>query len=207
MDRREQLTQTPIPKLILTLAVPTIISMLVTALYNSADTYFVGRIPDHATQTTAAVGIVFPLMAMIQAIGFFYGQGSGNYLSRRLGAGDIKSASEMASTSFCLALVTGGIIAFFGNLFLPALSQWLASENISATTLAMTGDYTRIILLGAPFMIGQFVVNNQRRFQGSAMYAMVGLLSGAAVNIVLDPLLILFWGLGVEGAAIATVSG
>ncbi len=207
MERREQLTQTPIPKLILTLAVPTIISMLVTALYNTADTYFVGRIPIHATQATAAVGIVLPLMAMIQAIGFFYGQGSGNFLSRRLGAGDIKGASEMAATSFFLALVTGAIIALAGNLCLPFLTRWLASDNISDTTLMMTGKYTRIILLGAPFMIGQFVINNQLRFQGSAIYAMVGLLAGAAVNMALDPLLILLWGLEVRGAAIATVSG
>lgn len=195
------MTKTPIPKLILTLSVPTIISMLVTAIYNTADTFFVGRI---STQATAAVGLVFTVMALIQAIGFFCGHGSGNYLSRMLGAGNHKEANEMASSGFALALIIGIIIAVVGNMYIEQLSFMIGATE---TTLEDTQNYMRIILLGAPFMIGQFVINNQLRFQGSAMYAMVGLMCGAVMNMGLDPLLIFVFGLGVRGAAIATIAG
>ena len=111
-DKREFMTQTPIPKLILTLAGPTIISMLVTGFYNTADTFFVGQI---STQATAAVGLCFTVMALIQALGFFCGHGSGNYLSRMLGAGNHKEADEMASTGFAIALIIGIIPAVMCN--------------------------------------------------------------------------------------------
>ena len=200
-DRHTYLTQTPIPRLIWSLAVPTIISMLVTGIYNSADTYFVGRI---STQATAAVGLVFSVMAIIQALGFFCGHGSGNSLSRMLGAGRTRDANEMAATGFALALLLGVIVALVGNLFAGPIADFLgATDSARADTVA----YMRIILLGAPFMMGQFVINNQLRFQGSAMYAMVGLMVGAVMNIGLDPLLMFTFGLGVRGAAIATVMG
>ena len=112
-SRRKLMTETPVPQLIVKLSVPTIISMLVTAFYNSADTYFVGRI---STEATAAVGLVFSVMAIIQALGFFCGHGSGNYLSRMLGAGDYKRANEMASTGFAMALILGVIVALAGNI-------------------------------------------------------------------------------------------
>lgn len=195
------MTQTPVPQLILRMSVPTIISMLVTAIYNTADTFFVGKI---STQATAAVGIVFTVMALVQAIGFFCGHGSGNYLSRMLGAGKHKEADEMASTGFALAIIIGIIIAVIGNLFVKDLSYLIGATS---TTLEDTQNYMRIILLGAPFMIGQFVINNQLRFQGSAMYAMVGLMCGAVMNMGLDPLLIFVFHLGVRGAAIATIAG
>ena len=200
-SRRVMMTQMPIPQLIIRLSVPTIISMLVTGLYNTADTFFVGKI---STEATAAVGLVFSVMAIIQALGFFCGHGSGNYLSRMLGAGRKKEADEMASTGFAISLILGVIVAVIGNLFLEPLAWWLGATE---TTMADTKSYMCIILIGAPFMIGQFVINNQLRFQGSAMYAMVGLLCGAAMNVVLDPVLILGLHMGVSGAAIATVCG
>ncbi|MBR0538509.1 MAG: MATE family efflux transporter [Clostridia bacterium] len=206
-DRFTYLTTTPIPDLILRLAVPTIISMLITGIYNTADTFFVGQIPDHATGATAAVGLAFPLMATIQAAGFFFGQGSGSYMSRMLGAGKKQEASEMASTGFVLALGTGLLIAGIGNLFLPQIMGFLATDDVSGLTVEMAQSYLRIILLGAPFTLCQFVVNNQLRFQGSAMSAMVGLVSGAVLNMALDPLLILVFRMGVAGAAVATVAG
>ena len=200
-NRYEYLTQTPVPKLISRLAVPTILSMLVTGIYNTADTFFVGRI---STQATAAVGLVFSVMAVIQAMGFFCGQGSGTYLSRMLGAGKKQEANEVAATGFALALILGVIVAILGNVFARPLGYALGAGE---TTIRDTLIYMRIILLGAPFMMAQFVVNNQLRFQGSAMYAMVGLLCGAAINIGLDPLLMFVFHMGVAGAAIATVSG
>ena len=206
-NRYEMLTQTPIPKLILRLAAPTIVSMLITGIYNSADTFFVGQIPENATMATAAVGLVFPLMAAIQAFGFFFGQGSGSFISRMLGADKKREANEMASTGFALALITGVIFAVAGNLALDQIVRLLSSSDVSPETVAMTSKYTRIILLGAPFTMGQFVVNNQLRFQGSAFYAMIGLVAGAVINMILDPVLILLLGLGVTGAAAATVIG
>ncbi len=200
-DKSALLTQTPVPQLIVRLAIPTMISMLVTGLYNTADTYFVGRI---STQATAAVGLVFSVMAIIQALGFFCGHGSGNYLSRQLGSGNIREASEMASTGFAVALILGVIVASVGLIFIRPIAFLIGATE---TTLRDTIAYMRIILLGAPLMIGQFVINNQLRFQGNAIYAMVGLMCGAVLNIGLDPLLILVLGMGVSGAAIATVSG
>ena len=206
-NRYQYMTETPVPKLIMQLAVPTIISMMVTGIYNMADTYFVGRIPVNATGATAAVGMVFPLMAVIQAFGFLFGHGSGNFLSRMLGAGKKKEASEMASTGFAFALIFGVAIAAIGNIFMHDIVDFLSSGDVSGDTLAMTSDYARIILIGAPFMMCQFVINNQLRFQGSAVYAMVGLIAGAIINMILDPLLILHFDMGVTGAALATVFG
>ncbi|WP_197023942.1 MATE family efflux transporter [Butyrivibrio sp. NC2002] len=199
--RREMMIQTPVPELIIKLAIPTIISMLVTAIYNTADTFFVGKI---STEATAAVGLVFTVMALIQALGFFFGHGSGNYLSRMLGAGNNEEASNMAATGFALAILMGIVMAVAGNFFIDDLARLIGSTE---TTLEDTRNYMRIILIGAPFMTGQFVINNQLRFQGSAVYAMAGLMSGALMNLILDPLLILGFKMGVSGAAIATIMG
>jgi len=200
-NRYEYMTRTPVPKLITTLAVPTIISMLVTGIYNTADTFFVGKI---STQATAAVGLVFSVMAIIQALGFFCGHGSGNYLSRMLGAGNTQEANDMASTGFALSLIIGVLFAAVGISFLDQIAMGVGATS---TTMEDTKNYMRIIMLGAPFMMGQFVVNNQLRFQGSAMFAMIGLMCGAVINIVLDPILIFVLNLGVTGAAVATVCG
>ena len=198
-DNYEQLTSAPIPGLITRLAIPTIISMLVTAFYNMADTYFVGKID---TQSTAAVGIVFSLMSIIQAVGFFFGHGSGNFISRHLGARDVANAEKMAATGFFMAFFTGCVLAVFGLVFLTPLSLMLGS---TPTILPYTEQYLGIILLGAPFMASSLVLNNQMRFQGNAAYAMVGIVSGAILNVALDPLFIFVFDMGVAGAALATV--
>lgn len=198
-DKFLHMTETPIRRLIPELAVPTIISMLVTSFYNMADTFFVGRIN---TQATAAVGVVFSFMAILQACGFFFGHGSGNYISRKLGAEDVENASRMAANGFFSALGAGALIALAGLLFLKPLSLALGS---TMTILPYTCDYLRIILLGAPFIMASFVMNNQLRYQGSAAYAMVGIVTGAVLNIILDPLLIFYADMGIAGAAAATV--
>ena len=195
------MTETPVPKLITKLAIPTILSMLVTGFYNLADTYFVGKI---TTEDTAAVGLVFPFMAIIQAVGFFCGQGSGTFLSRMLGSGEKQKAEEMAATGFLLAAILGVLITVFGNIYAHPLAYLLGAD---AGSVEKTVQYLRIILIGAPFMTCQFVVNNQLRFQGSAIYAMVGLFCGAAANVVLDPIMIFGFRMGISGAAVATVSG
>ncbi len=199
-ERYRKMTETPVPKLIGSLALPTMISMLVTGVYNTADTFFVGRI---STQATAAVGLVFSVMSIIQAFGFFCGHGSGNFISRMLGAGEKKEADEMAATGFTLAVIIGLFISIFGNIFLDPLARLIGATE---TTIADTTRYMRVILLGAPVMMASIVLNNQLRFQGSAVYAMAGLVSGAVLNIALDPLFIFVFDLGVMGAALATVS-
>lgn len=194
-----QMTTTPVPKLICSLAVPTIISMLITSFYNMADTFFVGKLD---TQSTAAVGVVFSVMAIIQAVGFFFGHGSGNYISRKLGSKEFDDASAMAANGFFLSLLSGAVIAVLGVIFIDPLSVALGS---TPTILPYARQYLRIILLGAPFMTSSLVLNNQLRFQGRASFAMVGIVTGAVINIVLDPVLIFGFHMGVSGAAVATV--
>ena len=194
------MTEAPVAPLICKLAVPCIISMLVTAFYNMADTFFVGMMKSNAA--TGAVGVVFSLMAVIQAVGFFFGQGSGNYISRELGKKNYQEASNMAATGFFSSLVTGLVICIVGQIFLEPLAYLLGS---TPTILPYTEAYLRVILLGAPWMTASLVLNNQLRFQGSASYAMVGIVSGAILNIALDPLLIFVFDLGVAGAGWATI--
>lgn len=200
-DNYEFLTQAPVSRVILTMAVPTIVSMLVTCLYTIVDTYFVGQLN---TQSTAAVGIVFSLMCLIQAIGSFFGHGSGSYMSRELGARRIDNAVSMAATGFVYAIITGVAIAAVGLISLQTLSLWLGS---TATVLPYTEQYMAIILIGTPFQIASFTLNSQLRMQGNTRHAMWGIVSGAVLNVLLDPLLIFGCSLGLRGAALATVIG
>lgn len=198
-DKLVFMTTTPIPRLLTTLAVPTIISMLITSLYNMADTFFVGKLGYSAQ---AAVGVALPLMAVIQAVGFTFGQGSGNHVSRMLGDGRQDEASAMTSVAFFSSFFMGVVLAVLGLLFLEPLVTVLGA---TATSAAYTMDYARYILIGAPFMISSLVLNNQLRFQGSAFYSMIGIASGAVVNIALDPLFIFVFDMGTGGAALATI--
>lgn len=195
-----QMTEEPVSRLIGRLALPCIISMLVTAFYNMADTFFVGMLKSNSA--TGAVGVVFSMMAIIQAVGFFFGHGSGNFISRELGRQNFEEASNMAATGFFSALATGILICALGQVFLEPLAYLLGSTD---TILPYAKDYLRVILFGAPWMTASLVLNNQLRFQGSAAYAMVGIASGAVLNIGLDPLLIFVFGMGVAGAAWATI--
>lgn len=197
-QKRNYMLEEPVEKLVCRLAMPTILSMLVTSFYNMADTFFVGRIN---TQSTAAVGVVFSLMAIIQAVGFLFGHGSGNYISRKLGAGDIEEAQKMSAVGFFTSFMAGIVIMVGCMFFIEPLSYLLGStETIQPYTVA----YLRIILIGAPAMTASLVLNNQMRFQGSAFYAMIGIVSGAVINIALDPILIFGCGMGIAGAALAT---
>lgn len=200
-DNYTFLTSAPIHRVIITMAVPTIVSMLVTNLYNMADTFFVGHIN---TQSTAAVGIVFSMMFVIQSFGFFFGHGSGNFISRELGARRHDTAARMVATGFCWSFLTGVVILALGELWLTPLSRWLGS---TPTILPYTERYMGIVLLGAPFLTSSLTLNNQMRFQGNASLAMVGIVTGAVLNVGLDPLFIFGLDMGVDGAALATVVG
>ena len=197
-EKFREMTETPVRRLILSLSVPTVISNLISTLYNAADTFFVGQI---STSASAAVGVALSLQAIIQAIGFFFGQGSGNNMSRRLGAHDEKTAEILASTGFFSALIFSALVTLLGLLFLRPLSIFLGS---SETILPYAMDYMFWILLSAPFMAASLVLNNQLRFEGNSFYSMIGLTTGGILNLFLDPLFIFVFGLGISGAAIAT---
>lgn len=195
-----QMTESPIGPLILRLAIPCIISMLVTAFYNMADTFFAGMLNNNSA--TGAVGVVYSVMALIQAIGFFFGQGSGSFISRELGSQNRDAASKMVATGFSCSLLFGIVVMLIGLLFLDPLTRLLGSTE---TIFPYARSYLRIILLGTPWMSTALVLNNQLRFQGNAVYGMAGITTGALLNIVLDPLLIFVCNMGVSGAALATV--
>ncbi|MEG2930381.1 MAG: MATE family efflux transporter [Ruthenibacterium sp.] len=193
-----KMTQTPIPRLVCTLAVPTIISMLVTSLYSMADTFFVAKL---GTSATGAVGVVFSLMAVIQAVGFMLGMGAGNNAARLLGAKRYDEATENASSAFFAALLFGVVLCAFGTVFtLPMVRLLGATETIAP----YAADYAHYILYAAPILCASFVMNNILRGEGKAMFAMVGLTVGGVLNIALDPLFIFVFDCGIAGAAIAT---
>ena len=198
-ERYRQMTEEPIPRLVCTLAVPTIISMLITAIYNMADTFFVSKL---GTSATGAVGVAFSLMAIIQAIGFTCGQGAGNYISRLLGQREDEKASKVAATGFITAFLLGTIIMLVGLLGLEPLIRLLGATD---TIVPYAKQYVGIILIGAPCMAASFVINNVLRYQGSAMYAMWGITAGGVLNLVLDPLFIFGFDMGIAGAALATI--
>ncbi len=194
----KKLTETPIPRLVIQLGIPTTISMLVTSVYNMADTFFVGT---YGTSASGAIGVVFGLMAIIQAFGFMFGQGAGVISSRALGAKDIKTASQYSSTGFFLALLCGIVMTVFGLIFLEPLMYLLGS---TPTILPHAKSYALFILLAAPFMCSSCVLNNVLRFEGKAAFSMVGLSSGGLLNIFLDWVLMCKFHLGAAGAGIAT---
>ena len=193
------MTTKPVSRLITSLAVPTVISMLVSAIYNIADTFFVSQLGKSAS---AAVGVVFSLMAIIQAVGFTLGMGAGSLISRKLGEKDNDAADRYASTAFFVALGFGLLLTIFGLLFLDGLVRLLGSTE---TILPYARDYARWILLGAPIMCACFVMNNTLRSEGHAAFSMIALTSGGVLNLGLDPLFIFVFKLSTEGAAIATV--
>ncbi|MBQ7170097.1 MAG: MATE family efflux transporter [Synergistaceae bacterium] len=199
-DRKYTLMTThPVSKLVLRLAVPSIITMMISAIYNMADTYYVAGID---VQSPAAVGVIFSYMAFIQAVAFFFGQGSANYISRALGARDRRSAELIASTGFFTSLLTGIMIAALGFVFMDDILHILGSTD---TILPYARAYFRYILIGTPFIMSSFVLNNQMRFQGNAFVSMLGITSGALLNIILDPVFIFVFGMGVAGASLATM--
>ena len=197
-ERYRMMTQTPVKRLILKMAVPTIISMLVTSIYNMVDSFFVGHL---STEAVAGVGVAFAYMAFINACGFFFGHGSGNYISRALGARRTENAGRMAATGFLSPMILGAFVGILALIFISPLSRALgATEQI----LPSANAYLCYILLATPFMMSSLTLNNQLRLQGKARFGMIGIASGALLNIALDPLFIFVLDMGVSGASLAT---
>lgn len=198
-DQRQRMLETPINRLIPVLAVPTIISMMVTSIYNMADTYFVSQI---STSASGAVGIVFSVMAVIQAVGFTVGMGSGSIASLKLGQNKKKEADIVASSAVLTALVLGSVLAAIGIFYIGQII-WLLGSTPTIYPFAL--DYARYIILGCPVMILAFTLNNLLRWQGKASLSVIGLGTGGILNIALDPLFIFAFDMGISGAAIATL--
>ncbi len=197
-DKYNEMTTKPVKGLVCKMAVPTIIAMVTTAFYNVVDAAFIGRL---STEGTAGIGISFAYMTYIQALGFYFGHGSGNHISRALGAKDVSSASVVATVGFITPFLLGTVAAL---CCLPNLS-WL-SRILGAPegVVPYANDYLRYIVVATPFMMSALTLNNQLRLQGNAQFGMVGIVSGAILNIALDPLFIFTFDMGVSGASLAT---
>ncbi len=197
-ERYVMMTESPVRQLVMKMAIPTVISMLVIAMYNIIDAFFVGHI---STEATAGVGVSFAYMTFINAVGFFFGHGSGNYISTALGAKKYDDAEKMAATGFISSMTIGTIAAVIGLFFLSPLSRIMGA---TPDIVPQANDYLLFILIGTPFMMSSLTLNNQLRLQGNAQYAMVGLTTGAILNIFLDALFIYVFDMGVMGASLAT---
>lgn len=198
MTYYEKMSKAPIAPLILTLSIPTVISMLITNIYNLVDTAFVGLL---GTSASGAVGVVFGFMAIIQAFGFMFGQGSGSILSRSLGAKDIENANKTATTAVCCSFTFGLIFIIIGFPFLDELVYLLGSTQ---TIASYAKSYIIFILLAAPFMASSLTMNNILRYEGKAALGMIGLMTGAVLNMVLDPIFMFALNMGISGAGLST---
>lgn len=196
----DKMTKTPLAKLIISLGIPTTISMLVTNIYSMADTYFVGTLGE---SPQAATGILFTLQAIIQAIAFMLGQGSGTMVSKALADRNEEEATEYASTGFFVALGMGIILMIGGLLFLTPFMRLLGSTE---TILPYAKQYGACVLISCPVMMGSFVLNNNLRYEGKSFYAMIGLVTGGLLNIFGDYVLVVICNKGILGAGIATAA-
>lgn len=197
----EELTKTPIPKLILKMAIPSTMAMLIGIAYSLADTYFISKID---TISTASVGLAFSFMNVTQAFGLLYGHGSGNYMSRMESEKNRTESSKMAIDGLVISFLTGTIIMIFGELYLNELALFLGATN---SLLSSTKEYLLILLIGTPFMISALTMNNQFRLQGNPSLGAAAIASGAVINCILDPIFIFYFNLGIKGAAYATIIG
>lgn len=200
-EQRRLMLNEPVGKLLLKKAAPTVLIQLITVIYNTADTYFVAKID---TGASAAVGVVFSLMAIIQAVGGSIGMGANSLISPMLGQKRVDDASTVGTSAALMSVLAGILITVPGLLFLRPLMGLIGARG---EVLPYAVDYARFILIAAPFMTASFVLNSILRAEGQAVYSMLGMISGAILNLFIDPLLIFTCNLGIAGAAIATMLG
>lgn len=198
-NREKMMGQEKISSLLIKLALPAIIGMLVTAVYNVVDTLFVSML---GTEAVGAVSIVYPIFMFLSAIGLMYGVGSGSFISRLLGSQKKKEANQVASTTFFTSLFSAMVIGILLFIFIrPVLELFGATPTI----MPFAESYAKVLMTGAVFTILNMTMNNILRAEGSAKYSMIGLMCGAIINIILDPIFIFTLNMGVSGAALATV--
>ena len=198
-EKFHEMTESPVGPLIMSLAAPSIVSNLVTAIYNISDMFFVGML---STSAAGAIGVAFVAMTAVQAVGFYFGQGVGNAVSRYLGAREDERATDVASTGIVLTFLAGILIAVLGNVFIRPICLIGGS---TPTILPYAITFISIIFLGAPFMAGSLMLNMLMRFEGEAFFAMFAMIAGNVLNICLTPLLMFVFDLGIAGSSIATV--
>ena len=199
-ERTQQLLTEPVDKLVNALALPSIASMLITNIYNTADTYFVSQL---GTSASGAVGIIFSLMAIVQAFAFLIGQGAGNNMSRALGAGNKELAERYVAVCFFTEFITGTVLAILALIVMKDLVFWLGATDTIAPYAA---EYARYIVVGFPFIMSSFGINNILRFQGNSNLGAIGMMTGGILNMALDPICIFTLGMGTKGAAVATTA-
>lgn len=197
-DQYYEMANAPVGHVISRLAIPTIISMLVTSIYNMADTFFVSQL---GTSASGAVGIIFSAMAFIQALAFMVGMGSGNYLARSIGAGKRELAEKLASIAFFTGFAMGLVMLVLGTVQMDNIIRILGSTE---TIAPYAKAYAGYIFMAAPFMMSSLIMNNLLRFQGKSFWAMIGITTGGIINMVLDPIFIFGLNMGTAGAALAT---
>ena len=202
--RRQAILTKPIFPLLVKMSIPTIIGMLISVIYNVTDTFFVGQL--HNRSMIAAIGVVFSFVSVIQAIGFWYGYGSGNVMSKKIGEKDYAEAEIISSIGIIIAVITGIVVAITANIFLVPLSR-LIGGNASQDVLTFTVQYLHIIIISIPFSLYAVTVYNQLRLCGNVRDGMTGLLSGMLSNMALDPLLMFVFKMGFIGAGYATLAG
>lgn len=204
VDNREQkarlMGEGDIAKILTKLAIPGIIAMLINAIYNVVDTMFVGQLQN--TSAIAAVAIAFPLFMLIAAVGQMFGVGAASYISRLLGENNKKQADKTSSTTFFTALAFGIIFTIIGLLYMENILRFFGASD---TVLTYAYDYGIILMTGSVFTILNMTMNNMIRAEGNAKYSMFAISLGAVINIILDPIIMFRFGMGVKGAALATV--
>lgn len=193
------MTKTPMVRLILRLSAPTIVSMMISSIYNMADTFFVSQL---GTSASGAVGVVFPLTAVLQAVGFMIGSGAGSRISIYLGEGKSEEADKTASSALFASVLSGIVIALLFKLYLVPVLRFVGATE---TILPYAESYANYILIGFPVMCASFVLNHLLRCQGKTALSMIGISTGGILNIILDPIFIFTFKMGIAGAAIATV--
>ena len=197
-EKYKQMMEEPVHTLIPRLALPSMVSMIVVAVYNMADTFFVSQL---GTSASAAVGVIYSMVAIIQAIAFMIGMGSGNEISRLLGAKKQEEAERYVAIGFFTEILLGVSIAIFSIIYIEALVYALGSTK---TIAPYAISYAKYVLLGTPFIMASLGMNNMLRFQGNSFYSMLGIATGGILNMFLDPLFIYGFHMGIRGAALAT---
>lgn len=192
----------PVPRAIMNLAIPSVLSMLVNILYNLTDTFFIGKLND--PYQVAAVSISMPLFTLQMAMAGIFGIGGGSYLSRLLGRKDIGSAKNTLATSVVTSAALSVVLGIIGIIFIPTFIKLVGA---SGQTMVHARNYMLYILIGSPVVLLKFTLVQLLRAEGAAKEAMIGLFIGTGMNILLDPLFIFVFGMGVTGAAVATVLG
>lgn len=197
-EKYKQMMEEPVHTLIPRLALPSMVSMIVVAVYNMADTFFVSQL---GTSASAAVGVIYSMVAIIQAIAFMIGMGSGNEISRLLGAKKQEEAERYVAIGFFTEILLGVSIAIFSIIYIEDLVYALGSTK---TIAPYAISYAKYVLLGTPFIMASLGMNNMLRFQGNSFYSMLGIATGGILNMFLDPLFIYGFHMGIRGAALAT---